>query len=166
MVQIEQQDLNLLCYADESVKSLYGDTVANIVFNPGKVTLLRLTTRLFAPDDTLKQDTLPAFRGCHILNEYTLTLEQISPILFILSDKDTYFISDDVITIPFNPYLALSLYKGDDRVDVIFSIGGGRIKICHNDTESEEIKYIPERLIIKHFQWITRDPILQTMIES
>lgn len=166
LVQTEKQDLNYLSYVDDAVKNLFGDTVSNIVFNPERVTLLRLTPRPFAPNDSLKKDTLPTIRGSYILQEYTPSLEQISPILLLLSDADSYFLSDNRITMPFSPYLALCIHQGEEQVDIIFSIGGGRIKIYYKEFVSEEIKYLPERLVIKCFHSIIQDPRLQAMIES
>ncbi len=166
IAQTEKQDVNYLSYVDSAVKKLFGDTVSSVVFNPEQVTLLRLTPRPFASDDTLKKDTLPSIHGSYILKELAPSNEQISPILLLLSDADSYFLSDNTITMPFSPYLALCVFKGDKQVDIIFSIGGGRMKIYYKDFVSEEIKYIPERLVLKYFHRITQDPKLKVMIES
>ena len=163
--QTETQDFDYLSYVDESVKKLFGDSITNIVFNPDGVTLLRVSPKPYAPGDTLKKDSLPSFRDMYILQQFTPSAEQVGSLLLLLSDKDTYFLSEDMITMPFSPYAALRFSKSNEKVDLIFSIAGGRIKIYYKDFVSREIKYIPERLVIKYFLRVMQDPMLKSMLD-
>lgn len=150
---------------DDSVKNLIGDSIVSIVFAPSKVELYRLSLSPISKDTT-KKDSLVAFHDFFIAeNRGNLSEYQLSPILFLLSDRDTYPGIEALVTTPFSPYAALRFRKDDASVDIVFSISGGRIKIYTQDTVSSEIKYAQERLFIKYFQSALGDERLARLLQ-
>ena len=150
---------------DDSVNHLLGDSVVSIVFTPTKVELYRLSLSQMSTDTT-KRDSLAAFHDCFIAeNRGVLSEYQLSPILFLLSDRDTYPGIEALVTTPFSPYVALRFEKDDAIVDIVFSISGGRMKIYTQDMVTSEIKYAQERLFIKYFQLVLGDEKLTRLLQ-
>ena len=153
---------------DDSVKHLLGDSVAKIIFEADSVSLLELsvnppkdsvkndTSAIKAPaNDSLKVDSIakPEYHGCYIVRDFGVLSEaEITPILFILSDRSTYYPDGIRVKSPFIPDVALCFAQADKRVDVIFSFTGGHMYIIQEDDSKSYFKYDYERLILLYFQ--------------
>lgn len=163
----------LLIQPDDSVRSILGDTVSDIIFNHDDITLLRLSPIL--QEDTLHKDSVIVDSVSYLkLNEdYYITKDfgklctsQISPLLFLMSDQQFFFVCDEkLLKTPFEGETALRFHKNKKTVVVVFSFTGGQLKIYANKAE-QQIKYTQERYVLKYFQQFLKDETLQKILDS
>lgn len=161
---------NLRIQLEDSVKQLLGDSVTRIVFEADSVKLIKLTiTKLsdsLATNEAASEVTTPTdFHGCYIERDFgSLQRAEIYPLLFILSDKTTYMHNNLHVKAPFMPYVALSFFKSDLHIDIIFSFSGGQMYIFDGTKEPVYFKYEYERLITRFFQNLLHDEALEEFL--
>lgn len=155
---------NALCIqVDDSVNHLLGDSLSHIIFEADTVKLFSLSVSL--PKDSLKTDSsktksnpISQFHGCYINHDYgALSKSAISPILFILADRDNYLQDGVRLKTPFTPDVALSFKKGNANVDIVFSFTGGQMLLFMANDDELYFKYTYERLVMKYFQSFLKD---------
>ncbi len=143
---------------NDSINHVYGDSIANIIFNSDSVQLLKLS--IITPNDSLQKHIIvsdsmvqPNFHGCYILQDFgNLSAAEIYPLLLILSDKATYYPDNIRVQSPFLPDVALVFHKNNEQIDMVFSFSGGQMYVFSENGDKEYIKYDYERLIMLFFQ--------------
>ena len=155
---------------DSYVQHLLGDSVSETIFNADSIWLLKVATSVqsdsMSNDFIVSSDTaLPDFHGCYIIqNLRTLSTTDIYPLLFILSDQTTYSSDKVRIMSPFMPYVALSFFKYNSRIDLVFSFSGGQIYIYDDRNKKQYFKYNYEFLILHFFQNYLNDTTLRNFL--
>ena len=158
---------------DDSVQSLLGDTIADIIFKSDSVRLVEVSPIFL--QDTLHSDSIVMDSICFLkLNDnYYITKDfgwlctsHISPLLFLLSDRQFFFVCDEMLLkTPFEGRVALRFQKEQYKVDVVFSFTGGQLKIYSFKNE-QQIKYTQERLVLRYFQQYLKDETLQKILDN
>lgn len=149
--------------ADDSVKHLLGDSISKIIFEADTVKLFSLSIKPHADSTKIASvqtdsTTTPNFHGCYISHDYgVLAQSAVTPMLFILSDRDNYLPDGIRLKSPFIPSAALTFKKEDTCVDIIFSFTGGQMYIFMADENKLYFKYAYERLVMKYFQSFLQD---------
>lgn len=142
----------------DSVRSLLGDSVCDVVFGAHIVKLYTLST-----DEAGDLDA--TIGGYKIKDEWgVLDDSYIKIIQFLFSDRKEYF--DGIIfpTAPFIPNVALEFINGDNTVDFVFSYSGGQLQIVFNGKKTQVQKYFHERIILLYFQNILKDPEIDKIL--
>ena len=156
---VEQKQLPI--QVDDTVKHIIGDSLAKVIFEADEVKLLALSVQAPQANDSaivndstrLDSITPPDFHGCYIAKDFgALSKPEVAPLLFILADRDAYFLGDARLKSPFMPEVALTFKKENAKVDIIFSFTGGQLYIFQENEEKIYFKYNYERLILRYFQ--------------
>ena len=148
---------------DDSVKHFLGDSISKIIFNADTVKLYSLSIKPHV--DSTKNKSVqadstktPNFHGCYIDHDYgVLSQSAVTPMLFILSDRETYLPDGIRLKSPFIPRIALSFKKENACVDIVFSFIGGQMLLFTEDETKQYFKYSHERLVMKFFQSFLQD---------
>lgn len=156
-------DKALKIQVDDSVKHLYGDSIAQIVFEADSIQLVRLSVS--APIDSTQNQSAetdsvaaPNFHGCYIAQDFgNLSKSEIAPLSLILSDRATYFPDDIRVKSPFMPDVALIFKKEDSKIDMVFSFSGGQMYVFTATEDKKYFKYDYERLVLVFFQQYLKD---------
>lgn len=149
--------------ADDSVKCFLGDSISKIIFEADTVKLYSLSIKPpvdFTKNKSVQVDSItnPNYHGCYINHDYGILAQSaVTPMLLILSDRDTYLSDGIRLKSPFIPRVALSFKKGNACVDIIFSFTGGQMYLFTADEKKQYFKYFHERLVMKFFQSFLQD---------
>lgn len=175
---------------DDTIKSLLGDTVCQIIFNAETIELFELEPQpivkiitdsvqvdslwkdsIFSLPDSviiqeiIQRDTL--FHGYAIKKNFgILSQEQVMPFLFLMSDRYAYSYSENYPSAPFIASVAMRLTFNGRMVDMIFSFSGGLLQVYTDKDEYQLIKYNYERLFMRYFQVYLQDTTIQYLLDN
>lgn len=165
------REKSLTICVDDSVKKILGDSISHIVFEADTVKLFTLSVTPLSDSlliDSIKTDSVvpPDFHGCYVKHNHgVLSKFEITPMLFVLSDRDNYLRDDIRLKSPFIPDVALSFKKGESVVDIVFSFTGGQLYVFTEREKELYVKYTYERLVIKFFNSFLKDERLTEFLK-
>lgn len=156
---------------DDSVRHLFGDSISRIIFESDSIRLLKLSVT--EPEESDRKDASGTdgispitFHGCYIKQDYgAIPPEDSHLLLFLMSDRSSYYHDNSRVKSPFLPDMGLTIHKADSRIDVVVSFTGGQLYFFTEKGDKKYFKYTYERLFILFFQRYMNDERLEKMIQ-
>lgn len=154
----------------DSVNHLLGDSISKIIFEADTVRMYSLSVKPHV-DSTkvvlMQTDSAitPNFHGCYISHDYGILAQSaVTPMLLILSDRDSYLSDAIRLKSPFIPSVALTFKKENASIDIIFSFTGGQMYVFMTDEKKLYFKYAYERLVMQYFQSFLHDDRINQLL--
>lgn len=142
-----------------------GEEEASIIFSQNKATLYLLNPGKAANDVDLR------IGGILVKDRLgTITEKNLTPLLFLLSDRD-FFVefnaeNNSQVSTPYAPSFALRFKDRKGQVDLLFSLTSSQMSVVFNGEVKKTLNYSQYRQLIRYFRNITGNENYEKLLDS